>query len=805
MGNCMSVREDNKNHGKRSCFEKRVDVRREVKHIEENSISVMEKNVEKNVEIDDVNDVDEFTDSDFVFKTNFYSCEITKYVSKQLVKNHRHRMMTNVRNNTFFTEIKINRDELTLFNKILKIILRHCDINVIKLLTNVKDYFDDFEPSYTLIKYMKKYILKKYNEQHVWHDLSVRKDYNTYLYEKRRLPYFKIESKEWKQSVINAFSDYDGADNNTNTHTSNTHTSNTHTSNTHTLHTSNTSHMVNDFAAAINIPDIDNIVIKDNNYMAWKILDVKKYKLDLSDAQCLLSLGYVKYALLTICMMMINPSTCHVIKERLTWCIINKASTHRHRIGYYNDIEKLVSYCMYFAQYILRQEETIIFGKVILEHRFVFSLEQAYRMKDIGRYDDNPYCIQLTKGKNYRHHSPFNIYDGKRSINDRKKFMHRLGLATGNALVGIDFAAYRAAVTGSILVPCAHESPLERYYKGNDDIKRNNKNCSSEDIAFLHYLSWYYPGYESLSETDRKKLTTCDMSKYENRISTNKITYQNDDGIDVIDDEKKETLPILVRKREEKDKKDKKDKINYHLADIDISINTIDHSDFIIKAVDIFKQIRENCKHRGEIYMEEIRTISSTKYKIFGPGLCRPIDLFRTYQNPIQMVKRFHMNCVKMYYDGNIYLMRSCVSSLLSGVCEKYKWFSCNKVPVHVILKYAHRGFSCVLNTKEITSIENYLKKDNPWGKYIRSIKSVLPDKNILTFSCWDTHLFFHSDNYNKFVRTKQITKGYNNTNHAFEYPHNRFGSIWKIGSYVDKPSTDVIFKMIDKTDMDDF
>jgi len=86
------------------------------------------------------------------------------------------------------------------------------------------------------------------------------------------------------------------------------------------------------------------------------------------------------------------------------------------------------------------------------------------------------------------------------------------------------------------------------------------------------------------------------------------------------------------------------------------------------------------------------------------------------------MVKKFHLNCVKMYYDGEIKMFRSCISSLISGVNEYYNWFSCNKIPSDVILKYAMRGISTILNKKEIKTIISYIKVNKDWKQLFKFI-----------------------------------------------------------------------------------
>ena len=199
--------------------------------------------------------------------------------------------------------------------------------------------------------------------------------------------------------------------------------------------------------------------------------------------------------------------------------------------------------------------------------------------------------------------------------------------------------------------------------------------------------------------------------------------------------------------------KENKSNIEYaynQLSDIDISVTTTNFETFKDNVVELYKIIVENSKHRGEVYINEIKTPSSTKYKIFGPGIPRPIDIFRIPYHPSKMVKKFHVNVVKMYYDGEVKLFRSCVSALLSGVNESYKWFSCNKVPADVLLKYAQRGFSIILNKKEKENISNFMKMSDRWSKILKFL-DMKPDKIYCTIK--PDHTFFDPSEYNGGIR----------------------------------------------------
>jgi hypothetical protein len=114
------------------------------------------------------------------------------------------------------------------------------------------------------------------------------------------------------------------------------------------------------------------------------------------------------------------------------------------------------------------------------------------------------------------------------------------------------------------------------------------------------------------------------------------------------------------------------------------------------------------------------------------------------------MVKKFHVHAVKMFYDNDITMFRSCIACLLSGVGETYKWFSCNKVAADVLLKYAQRGMSIILNDRERTALSNYIVKEERWGNMIKAIG--IPAEKIYC-SVMEKHPFFRPGLYDSGCR----------------------------------------------------
>ena len=626
------------------------------------------------------------------------------------------------------------------------------------------------------------------------------------------------------------------------------------------------------------------------------------------------------------CRLLLSPKDCHIYNCRDFWQLINPLMDSK-------EIYSLFEYCANYAMYILRQEETIMFSQVKLKYRVMLDLQDAHYINTFAKshLEQTPHVIQLT-GSRIINNIPFYL-SGKRSIVDYKEFNRRFDMATGGALRNVDLASIGAAVTGSILIPCVHKSPLEELFGASNFNRRRQKNLkyeymidtptTMEDVAFMNYLEYYYPSYVSLSDADyikqvcevgQTELAIDQVFKYDTNETLEKHVYaqqqrkqamrenfdkfveqkrknieafavdtenpeefvdvndsieeKNKDintdysdsedyesnspskkttNIDDINDDIDKTLldeaaldsaaldSANIQKNNEEKNVEEKDieecgiklkglsiadgqqqstnqhstnkqsfklkrvrkarkshrrknktnntdkpnnadkannadesdetkepklmiddktiaKIEYNqLADIDISITTLDFEAFRKNVKYLYDNIKKNCAHRGPVYIKEIHTIASIKYKIYGPGIPRPMDIFRIPYDPAKMVKKFHVHAVKMFYDGKVTMFRSCMACLLSGVGESYKWFSCNKNPADVLLKYAQRGISIIMNTKELNTMREYMLLNPRWKNLLSTIK--IKNNNIAPGPLTYMHAFFRSGLYDAGIR----------------------------------------------------
>ena len=664
-----------------------------------------------------------FITNSYILDSNLYRGVLSSDAVNYLLEK---KINTIVEKNNIIYIKKFTKEESYMYN----ILLDKLELSIydtIKYINEASNYFIDYEISRLMYIKFDRYV-NNINCS-IWNNLTKKPDYNLCLFTNRMLPFNNVEFKEWKKAGIDA-SKEDYPD-----------------------------EIACDFennSANKDYKNEINLITKNNNYLEVSKLDINEYpdiKKYISILEFLINNKLNNQAIIMVCRLMLSYNDCHIIKNSYIWSILN-------------NLEDIKRYCLYYSMYLLRHEETIMFNNISNKDRVIFTLEEAscmpnYSMVDL---DINPYITQLTDNTNINKTIPFYLY-GKRYINNKDEFNKRFKLVTGGIFEGINLKELNASITGSILIPCALNSPLEYDFECVQWNRERNKinlshsymidNPLEQNEAFVNYAEYYYPSYVSLTDEDfmnevllKSNITENNQYKIIEYKKTDELRYENDIKDDDCNTNSKELdIDKILNNRENKSAIN----VNYNkLADIDISITTRDINDFKNKVYILFNKIKENSKHRGDVYINEIITIASIKYKIYGPGIPRPIDIFRIPYDPIKMIKKFHINAVKMYYDGELYLLRSCVTALLTGVSENYKWFSCNKSPADVLLKYAQRGISIILNSKERQAIVNYVKINERWQKLFNNIK-VIPEK--MFCSVTERHAFFRPGIFDSGIR----------------------------------------------------
>ncbi len=363
------------------------------------------------------------------------------------------------------------------------------------------------------------------------------------------------------------------------------------------------------------------------------------------------------------------------------------------------NVRLVMNYCMFYGLFLLGREEVVIEKNITKDYRFTFNASIARQIPQIMNTSAN--------------NNPWNTYivgsqkttditifhvDGDRKLTSEEVFNRRFDIATHGVFKNIDLKNFGAIVTGSILAPCAAYNPLEKLFS------KSGKELT--DKEFTNYLNYFYPSGE---EVDMK-------------------------------------LNV--------------DKDQLMISDIDVAIKNAGAKDFIKKSKQFFEEIRKN---NPDAIFKEFASISFLKFKIIIPG-CRWVELFSMDKDStgFDLVRRFHLGSVRMFWDGELYMLKSCMTSLLTGICNSHGWISCNSNSATIILKNTQRGYSTLINKHEELSIIKYIqgtkwdvwtdkvieeKLENNLEKTIEQIDKTQPDpsRNIMG-SFTINHDFFNKD-----------------------------------------------------------
>ena len=133
------------------------------------------------------------------------------------------------------------------------------------------------------------------------------------------------------------------------------------------------------------------------------------------------------------------------------------------------------------------------------------------------------------------------------------------------------------------------------------------------------------------------------------------------------------------------------------------------------------------------------------KYKISSSYLNHHFELFLTKIDDFAgLVSQFHLPCVRGYYNGNLYLLPSCISAHLTYINIDYKYFCGVNDPIGIISKYYFRGFYTLINNYEKNQIIKYnnliittfvVIDCSPYCKVKISIRNIIFELSIELFS----------------------------------------------------------------------
>lgn len=486
-----------------------------------------------------------------------------------------------------------------------------------------------------------------------------------------------------------------------------------------------------------NFVDASN-AIKRNGYLIYKMTDKKTLSNFTEIIQKLHQEGSHNELMLLLINILVSKDYCHmVLNDSNILDIFMKLSKE-----YLNDMQvrKIIAY----AWISLYLEETIKRSFTDITDRFVFTSDVASKLPifdfNLFKLKENPYFPLLINDKLYADVNAYGVdnytftnYDSVNGIDkelikcqygvaDTNTFKKRMNVfLTGDKSTDIfSHVNYNnIAVSGSIIaaclprynplvlnVGCDFSSFVDEYYGDADlDIM-----CNLQDT--FEYIDKAFELNESFDKAT-KSINPDNISRVDHVKVAN--IFINFNKIDEVIDELK-----LSCTKENFNEKLIENKAKLYKLYVNYKIKG--HKTYFEQDPEKFKDPKYNGFFEiipiegvniyvknftdldDELFVPSAYTIhENLKYKYKISGVKRGFEVFQIkYSNFFSTVHKFHLPCVRAYYDGmNVHMLPSCISACMTLTNIEYKYFAGSKDPIEVLNKYERRGFGTIINDKE--------------------------------------------------------------------------------------------------------
>jgi hypothetical protein len=426
--------------------------------------------------------------------------------------------------------------------------------------------------------------------------------------------------------------------------------------------------------------------------------------------------------------LLISKKYCHLILKNIK--LLNKFD---YIIEKYNSA---IKYAMCYGWLCMYSEECIKKTYINEEDRFVFKINEAHNLPKfvfkINELRSNPYFSFLVSEDIVNLKSNImgvNIENMRLGVCNLLEFKRRSNIFISgneniNILEGVDMS--NLGLTGSIIPACVTLfNPLQtkfetlgRYYDEyycNSDI---DVICNLESNN--EFIERVYKFFNSVDSNYKKLfIDSLDINAYKNTVIVVNDIFINNNIVssDLSYDYILENLDDLSVKRlfykrylSEKIKDNEKYFNNKKWLD--------DRYNILFK-IELLENLRIVFIKSGSEYNEKFNFSNemflfneSIKFKIFGSKLNHNFEIFKT-KYPVSffsVISKFHLPCVRGYYDGNdVYLLPSCISAANTLINLDYKYFAGTVDPIEIINKYRMRGYSTILNDSEKIKFIKYI------------------------------------------------------------------------------------------------
>ena len=171
---------------------------------------------------------------------------------------------------------------------------------------------------------------------------------------------------------------------------------------------------------------------------------------------------------------------------------------------------------------------------------------------------------------------------------------------------------------------------------------------------------------------------------------------------------------------------------------------------------------------------KKIKIYINTKYYISSPFINHDIEIFRNKEeDAFSLVSKFHLNCVRGYYNGKtVYMLPSCITALKLLLNIDLIYFAGKWSPYEIINKYRMRGIGTILNKRELGQFKIYITKTK-WkklykicsndncnscdsiGGFLRYNASIFQPRNLLKEEFYTDKIQILDLKYNKLIDKK--------------------------------------------------
>ncbi len=520
--------------------------------------------------------------------------------------------------------------------------------------------------------------------------------------------------------------------------------------------------------------DISSVNKKGNGF--YKINP--KSEFTYNDINQLFSVLDRKSKFMLLCNMMVSKKYCHLVVNNIY--VLEQMQDEMKLFA------PLFRYLMSYAWIRFYLEECIKKSYVKTDDEFIFNINTASKLPifpfNHSKPKENPYMPILVSDEELKASENLcgipeyiNTDHNNNGICNFDEFQIRMNIfCTGdpnhNLFEGVDFKKNKIGISGSIITACVQKQhPLMTRFANCNSLKEKFTNYFNEyyaksdiDVMFLTndnytFVDRVYEFYNQLV------LNICKInSKYAEpshiKLILNKLDYLfvSEEFINEnikLDGEITDKIKYVTEHINDKDIKDKflpfyekarDEKYSQLLQDFSenekLTLKSRYPDIFTTKDIDFKIYINKTVTTTSDTSSDEEVTSSkfkdidvsfSIKYKISSPYLNHYLELFPIkYNDFFSVVSKFHLPCVRGYYDGsNVYLTPSCISSHLTYMNLDYKYVTGTNDPINIINKYRMRGFGTWLNTNEKKLVTKYSRMIPFWNN-LYTIDSKLSDSD---------------------------------------------------------------------------